>query len=143
MLVAVLTAMAWTEAYGGYSSAVIWIFVIHSAEREIRECHHYSVDVVVAIYVGIMLWKMTCLFWPMKDQSKDTRLSRLEKIQGRLMRAAKDDNIEEIRLLLKEVEVSNQVRENSSSKAMWLFSGGSIIFTLSMVLLAFTLTSDR
>ncbi|KAJ8531282.1 hypothetical protein K7X08_026716 [Anisodus acutangulus] len=142
MLVAVLTAMAWTEAYGGYSSAVIWIFVIHSAQREIRERHHYSVDVVVAIYVGIMLWKMTRLFWPVKDQSKDTRLRRLEKIQGRLMRAAKDDNIEEIRELLKEVEVSNQVRENSSSKAMWLFSGGTIIFTLSMVLLAFTLTSD-
>ncbi|KAG5612345.1 hypothetical protein H5410_023626 [Solanum commersonii] len=142
MLVAVLTAMAWTEAYGGYSSALIWIFVIHSAQREIRERHHYSVDVVVAIYVGIMLWKMTGLFWPMKDQSKATRLSRLEKIQGRLMRAAKDDDIEEIRELLKEVEVSCHVRENSSSKAMWLFSGGTIIFTLSMVLLAFTLTSD-
>ncbi|XP_049391166.1 protein PHLOEM UNLOADING MODULATOR [Solanum stenotomum] len=142
MLVAVLTAMAWTEAYGGYSSALIWIFVIHSAQREIRERHHYSVDVVVAIYVGIMLWKMTGLFWPMKDQSKATRLRRLEKIQGRLMRAAKDDDIEEIRELLKEVEVSSHVRENSSSKAMWLFSGGTIIFTLSMVLLAFTLTSD-
>ncbi|KAL3339891.1 hypothetical protein AABB24_028481 [Solanum stoloniferum] len=142
MLVAVLTAMAWTEAYGGYSSALIWIFVIHSAQREIRERHHYSVDVVVAIYVGIMLWKMTGLFWPMKDQSKATRLRRLEKIQGKLMRAAKDDDIEEIRELLKEVEVSSHVRENSSSKAMWLFSGGTIIFTLSMVLLAFTLTSD-
>ncbi|KAL3371328.1 hypothetical protein AABB24_008057 [Solanum stoloniferum] len=142
MLVAVLTAMAWTEAYGGYSSALIWIFVIHSAQREIRERHHYSVDVVVAIYVGIMLWKMTGLFWPMKDQSKATRLRRLEKIQGRLMRAAKDDDIEEIRELLKEVEVSSHVRENSNSKAMWLFSGGTIIFTLSMVLLAFTLTSD-
>lgn len=142
MLVAVLTAMAWTEAYGGYSSALIWIFVIHSAQREIRERHHYSVDVVVAIYVGIMLWKMTGLFWPMKDQSKDMRLRRLEKIQGRLMRAAKDDDIEEIRELLKEVEVSNQVRENSNSKAMWLFSGGTIIFALTVVLLAFTLTSD-
>lgn len=142
MLVAVLTAMAWTEAYGGYSSALIWIFVIHSAQREIRERHHYSVDVVVAIYVGIMLWKMTGLFWPMKDQSKDSRLRRLEKIQGRLVRAAKDDDIEEIRELLKEVEVSNQGRENSSSKAMWLFSGGTIVFTLSIVLLAFTLTSD-
>ncbi|TMW87751.1 hypothetical protein EJD97_019526 [Solanum chilense] len=142
MLVAVLTAMAWTEAYGGYSSALIWIFVIHSAQREIRERHHYSVDVVVAIYVGIMLWKMTGLFWPMKDRSKATRLRRLEKIQGRLMRAAKDDDIEQIRELLKEVEVSSHVRENSSSKAMWLFSGGTIIFTLCMVLLAFTLTSD-
>lgn len=116
--------------------------MLHSAQREIRERHHYSVDVFVAIYVGIMLWKMTGLFWPMKDESKGRRLRKLEKIQGRLMRAAKDDDIEEIRELLKEVEVSNQVRENTRSKAMWLFSGGTIIFTLSIVLLAFTLTSD-
>lgn len=116
--------------------------MLHSAQREIRERHHYSVDVFVAIYVGIMLWKMTGLFWPMKDESKGRRLRKLEKIQGRLMRAAKDDDIEEIRELLKEVEVSNQVRENTRSKAMWLFAGGTIIFTLTIVLLAFTLTSD-
>lgn len=130
------------EAYGGYSSALIWIFVIHSAQREIRERNHYSVDVVVAIYVGIMLWKMTGFLWPMKDQSKDSRLRRLEKIQGRLLRAAKDDDIEEIRELLKEAELGNQVKANSSSKAMRLFSVGTIVFTISFVLLAFILTSD-
>lgn len=116
--------------------------MIHSAQREIRERNHYSVDVVVAIYVGIMLWKMTGFLWPMKDQSKDSRLRRLEKIQGRLLRAAKDDDIEEIRELLKEVELGNQVKANYSSKAMRLFSVGTIVFTISFVLLAFILTSD-
>ncbi|CAH9092904.1 unnamed protein product, partial [Cuscuta epithymum] len=37
MLVAVLTTMAWTEAYGGYSSAIVWCLLLHSAQREIRE----------------------------------------------------------------------------------------------------------
>ncbi|CAN7082686.1 unnamed protein product [Brassica oleracea var. botrytis] len=70
MLVAVLTAMAWTEAYGGFSSALIWLLVAHSTQRtegnEIRERHHYSVDCVVAIYVGILLWKMTGFIWSNK-----------------------------------------------------------------------------
>ncbi|KAF8693374.1 hypothetical protein HU200_038764 [Digitaria exilis] len=63
MLVAVLTAMAWTEAYGGWSSVVIWLLVVHSTQREIRERHHYSVDCIVAIYVGMFLWRMTRFLW--------------------------------------------------------------------------------
>ncbi|KAJ0540786.1 putative sphingomyelin synthase-like domain-containing protein [Helianthus annuus] len=31
MVVAVLTAMAWTEAYGGLRSVFIWMLVAHSA----------------------------------------------------------------------------------------------------------------
>lgn len=130
------------EAYGGYSSALIWIFLFHSAQREIRERHHYSVDVVVAIYMGICLWKLIGLFWPVKDESKDRRLVKLEKIQGRLMRAAKDYNMDEVRALLKEVELSSHVSQTPRSKVLWLFSGATIIFTLTIVLLAFTLTSD-
>ncbi|KAM3306213.1 hypothetical protein P3S67_013083 [Capsicum chacoense] len=102
-----------------------------------------SLDIVVSIYVGIMLWKTIGIFWPMKDRSKDTRLHSLKKIQGRLMRAAKDDDIEEIRKLLKEVEVSDQVMKDSSSKAVWLFSGGTIISTLRLILITFTLTRDE
>ncbi|XP_028081834.1 uncharacterized protein LOC114283206 [Camellia sinensis] len=49
MLVAVLPAMAWTEVYGGFSSVLIWLLVMHSAQREVRARHHYSVDCVVAI----------------------------------------------------------------------------------------------
>lgn len=142
MLVAVLTAMAWTEAYGGFSSALIWMLVMHSAQREIRERHHYSVDCIVAIYMGIFLWKMTGLFWPIKDTSRARRLNKLEKIQNRLIQAAKDSDMDEVRELLKEVELSSQISQKPGSRAMWLFSGATIFFTIVLVLLAFTLTSD-
>lgn len=143
MLVAVLTAMAWTEAYGGFSSAFIWILVLHSAQREVRERHHYSVDCVVAIYVGILLWKMTGFIWPTKNVSRDRRLDKLEKIQSRLIQASKDCDMDEVRELLKEVElVSSQDNQQSTSRAMWLFSGATIFSTLTIVLLALTWTSD-
>ncbi|XP_059630334.1 protein PHLOEM UNLOADING MODULATOR [Cornus florida] len=142
MLVAVLTAMAWTEAYGGFSSGFIWLLVMHSAQREIRERHHYSVDVIVAIYVGILLWMVTGFIWPAKDASRASRLNKLEKIQGRLLQAAKDFDIEEVRELLKEIELGNQERPSGKNKAMLLFSGATIFFALTIVLLTFILTSD-
>ncbi|KAK6118782.1 hypothetical protein DH2020_047473 [Rehmannia glutinosa] len=141
-LLHVLTAMAWTEAYGGFTSVIIWMLVAHSAQREIRERHHYSVDCIVAIYMGILLWKMTGLFWPIKDTSRYSRLDKLEKIQSKLVQAAKDSDIDGVRELLKEVELSSQVSQKHSSKAMWLFSGATIFFAIVIVLLAFTLTSD-
>ncbi|XP_057974141.1 protein PHLOEM UNLOADING MODULATOR [Malania oleifera] len=142
MLVAVLTAMAWTEAYGGFSSALIWLFVMHSAQREIRERHHYSVDCVVAIYVGILLWKMTgnCI-WPARDASRSIRLTKLEKIQSKLVQAAKDSDIDEVRDLLKEIEFGRQ-GSRDPSRAMWVFACLTIFSSLTIVLLAFTWTSD-
>ncbi|EXC19876.1 hypothetical protein L484_017853 [Morus notabilis] len=143
MLVAVLTAMAWTEAYGGFSSALIWLLVLHSAQREVRERHHYTVDCIVAIYVGILLWKMTGFIWPAKNTVKERRLEMLEKIQGQLTHAAKDSDIDEVRELLQEIELGS--RENQSrdpSRAMWLFACATIFFSITIVLLAFTWTSD-
>ncbi|XP_027091966.1 uncharacterized protein LOC113749794 [Coffea eugenioides] len=142
MLVSVLTAMAWTEAYGGLSSILIWLLVLHSAQREIRERNHYSVDCVLAIYMGIFLWKLIGIFWPTKDASKKRRLIKLERVQGRLTQAAKDSDIDRVREILKEVELSSQVRQNPKSSAMWLFSGATIFCTITVVLLAFMLTSD-
>ncbi|EEF38034.1 protein PHLOEM UNLOADING MODULATOR [Ricinus communis] len=143
MLVAVLTAMAWTEAYGGFSSGIIWLLVLHSAQREIRERHHYTVDCIVAIYVGILLWKMTGCIWPTKNGTRRRKVSKLEKIQRRLIQAAKDSDMEEVRELLKEVELSNQETQNKGqSKFMWVFACVTIISALAIVLLAFTLTSD-
>ncbi|XVE60118.1 hypothetical protein DITRI_Ditri05aG0101500 [Diplodiscus trichospermus] len=143
MLVAVLTAMAWTEAYGGFSSALIWLLVMHSAQREIRERHHYTVDCIVAIYVGILLWKMTGFIWSAMDGTRDRRLSKLGKIQGRLLQAAKDSDMDEVRELLKDVELGSQESQKKGpSKVMWLFACGTIFFSLTIVILAFTLTSD-
>lgn len=124
MLVAVLTAMAWTEAYGGITSALIWLLVLHSAQREVRERHHYTVDCVVAIYVGILLWKMTGFIWSAKDRYKQRRLIKLEKIHNRLVQAAKDSDMDEVRKLLTGIELSNEeTQENAPSRAMWLFAG--------------------
>ncbi|KAE9462709.1 hypothetical protein C3L33_05393, partial [Rhododendron williamsianum] len=95
------------EAYGGFSSALIWILVLRSAQREVRERHHYSVGCVVAIYVGILLWKMTGFIWPTKNVLRDRRLGKLEKIQSRLIQAAKDSDMDEVRVLLKEVELGS------------------------------------
>jgi hypothetical protein len=116
---------------------------MHSAQREIRERHHYTVDCVVAIYVGILLWKMTGFIWPAKDSMRSRRLAKLERIQGRLIQAAKDSDMDEVRELLKEVELGTQESQNKGhSKHLWLFSCATIFSALTIVLLAFTWTSD-
>lgn len=131
------------EAYGGLSSVVVWLFVIHSAQREIRERHHYTVDCVVAIYVGILLWKMTGFIWSAKDVLKRRRLSKLEKIQSKLVQAAKDADIDNVRELLKEIEVTNEESDNRrESGVLWFFACATISVALVIVLLAFTWTSD-
>ncbi|KAM1568789.1 hypothetical protein EV2_035098 [Malus domestica] len=143
VLVAVLTAMAWTEAYGGYSSVIIWLLVGHSAQREIRERHHYSVDCVVAIYAGILLWKFTSFWWPAKDAGRDRRITMLEKIQSRLTQAAKDYDIDEVRELLREVELGSQESQNNKgpSTGMWLFACAIVVTAITIVLLALMMTS--
>lgn len=134
------------EAYGGLSSAVVWFFVIHSAQREIRERHHYSVDCVVAIYVGILLWKMTGFIWSAKDVTRRRKLVKLEKIQNKLVQAAKDADIDEVRELLKEIEVTSQESDNERNRGqsgvLWFFACATVFAALVIVLLAFTWTSD-
>jgi hypothetical protein len=116
---------------------------MHSAQREIRERHHYTVDCIVAIYVGILLWKMTGFIWPKKDASRGKRLTKLEKIQGRLIQAAKDSDMDKVRELLNEVEIGSQESQNKGpSRAMWVFACATILSALTIVLLAFTWTSD-
>ncbi|KAJ9545807.1 hypothetical protein OSB04_025514 [Centaurea solstitialis] len=131
------------EAYGGWSSAFIWTLVAHSAQREVRERHHYTVDCIAAIYVGFLLWKMTGFLWPLKDTSRQARLNKLEKIEGKLYQAARDSDLDQVRDLLKQVDSAGQTKNQSGKeKGMQLFAGGTIIFALTVVLLAFVLTSD-
>jgi len=115
---------------------------MHSAQREIRERHHYTVDCVAAIYVGILLWKMTGFLWSSENVSRIKRLAKLERIEARLTRAAKDDNIEEVRKLLEEVESGSQKEGRLSSKLMCLFPLVTVIFTFTIVILAITYTDD-
>ncbi|PIA41163.1 hypothetical protein AQUCO_02300157v1 [Aquilegia coerulea] len=142
MFVAVLTAMAWTEAYGGWTSSLIWLLVLHSAQREVRERNHYSVDVVVAIYVGILLWRTTKFLWSAKDASVKRRLLKLEKIQGRLVQAAKDSDMDEIRDLLKEVDLGSQDTQESSQRSVVIFGGITLLSVLTIALLTLRWTSD-
>jgi hypothetical protein len=144
MLVAVLTAMAWTEAYGGFSSAIIWTLVFHSAQREIRERYHYTVDCVAAIYVGILLWKMTGFIWPLKDAAKKRRLDKLAKIQKKLIQAAKDTDIDRVQKLLQEVELVSDKQEGQKweGKNMKLFGGIVTISAIAIAVLFFIFLSD-
>lgn len=89
------------------------------------------------------MWKMTGFIWSQKDTSRDRNLSKLEKIQSRLVQAAKDSDIEEVRELLKEIELSSEEsKKQTSIKYSKLFSSATIVFALTIVILAFTLTSD-
>lgn len=116
---------------------------MHSAQREIRERHHYTVDCVVAIYVGILLWKMTGFIWSREATSSNRRLNKFEKIQSRLIQASKDSDIDEVRELLKEFELSSEESKNQIGiKYARLFRSATIVFALTIVVLAFTLTSD-
>ncbi|KAI4976075.1 hypothetical protein ZWY2020_049682 [Hordeum vulgare] len=142
MFVAVLTAMAWTEAYGGWISVVIWFLVLHSAQREIRERYHYSADCIVAIYVGILLWRVTGFIWSTRDSDQARRLSKLDEVQNRLFHAAKDSDMDEIRGLLNEVELAGQSKNTFSQGVILCFAAFMITFTLLFVLLAFSLTSN-
>lgn len=117
------------------------MLVLHSAQREVRERHHYSVDCIVAMYVGILLWRMTGFLWSIKDASRGRRLDKLEMIRGRLTQAAKDGDVDEVRALLEGVEMSSEESQNKG-KGMQLFAVGTIFTSLTIVLLAFTLLSD-
>jgi hypothetical protein len=121
---------------------VIWLLVLHSAQREIRERHHYSVDCVVAIYVGVLLWRMTGFIWSARNANRAKQLAKLEEVQSRLIHAAKDSDMNEVRSLLKQVEQAGKERQGFSQRAILAFAAVTIMFTLSCVLLAFTMTCD-
>jgi hypothetical protein len=121
---------------------VIWLLILHSAQREIRERHHYSVDCVVAIYVGMLLWRMTGFIWSARNANRAKQLAKLEEVQSRLIHAAKDSDMNEVRSLLKQVEQAGKERQGFSQRAILAFAAVTIMFTLSCVLLAFTMTSD-
>lgn len=141
VLVASLTAMAWTEAYPGWTTGLLWSFVLHTAQREIRERHHYSADIIGGIYMGILLWRSTSFIWTSKDRLQEARLQALAKIEGRIMQAAKDGDVNNVRQLLEQVEGDNKERRPSQ---VVVVIAASIVttFSLGIALLAFVWTAD-
>ncbi|MCO5606992.1 hypothetical protein L7F22_061183 [Adiantum nelumboides] len=141
VLVASLTAMAWTEAYPGWTTGLLWFFVLHTAQREIRERHHYSADVIGGIYMGILLWRSTSFLWTSKDRLQEARLQALAKVEGRIMQAAKDGDVINVRQLLKQVEDDN--KEKKPSQFVVLIAASVLTtFSLGIALLAFVWTAD-
>lgn len=86
---------------------------------------------------------MTGFIWPRADASRGRRLIKLEKIQGRLIQAAKDSDMEKVRELLEEVETGSQESKSKGpSRAMLVLASAIILSALTIVLLALTWTSD-
>ncbi|XP_024386487.1 protein PHLOEM UNLOADING MODULATOR [Physcomitrium patens] len=141
MYVAVLTAMAWQEAYPGWGSVFIWFLVAHTGQREIRERHHYSVDVVSGIYVGILMWRTTRWIWSSKDHNQKLKLKHLAAMEDDLQKAAKEGDLEGIRSMLNRVSKSG-AEEKASERTLLLVAGSILFMTLGLGLLAFKLTAD-
>lgn len=141
ILVSVLTAMAWMEAYPGWTAGLLWCFVLHTAQREIRERHHYSVDVVSGIYMGILLWRSTSFIWSAKDRLHEDRLRYLGRIEGKIKQAAKDGDLSIVWKLLKEVESVGKEKKPSKT-VLFIFASFVTLFSLGIGLLAFVWTAD-
>ena len=85
---------------------------------------------------------MTGSLWSAMETNRSRRLSKLDEVQKRLFRAAKDSDVFEIRNLLNEVELAVQEKKGFSQRFIFSFAAAVIVFTVLFVLLAFTLTND-
>ncbi|GBG69976.1 hypothetical protein CBR_g4804 [Chara braunii] len=112
VLVATLTAMAYQDAYPGWTSWMVWALLGQSALREIRERHHYTADVVVGLFVGVALWRLTKRFgWCTEEEDyEDEARSRRDAL---ILRAAKDGDMGRVIDLLTEKEGVNEEMKGS------------------------------
>lgn len=136
MLVAVITACAWQEAYPGWASIIIWFLAFHSGQREIRERHHYSVDVLGAIFVGIVLWRWTRFLWSPIDESKSVVATILAERVDELTKAVKDNDMEKVRVIVEESQKKTGISTNSQLSTKKTLVG--IILVLLCVALSVT-----
>ncbi|CAM6063320.1 unnamed protein product [Sphagnum tenellum] len=144
MFVAVLTAMAWTEAYPGWTSLFLWLLVAHSGQREIRERHHYSVDVVVGIYMGVLLWWTTSWIWSKQDQTQAFKLKQLALVEGDIQKAAKEGDLDKIRSMLNKISKVGKIQNTPTMSNITSYVSGGIIIliTLSLGLLLLSWTAN-
>lgn len=127
-------ATAWLsvqELHPGWTSRIIWGLLAHSGMREIRERHHYSVDVVLGTFVGVMLWKATS---PAPAASGER--------ENELQKAAKDGDMERIRDILDRNRPSSLQEMRSTDWRTTVFGFGLIAGTFSLCLTVFYLSSN-
>ena len=141
------------EAFPGWSSVLLWLLTIHSGQREIRERQHYSVDVVAAFYMGVLLWWSTGFLWsrPKLVKRDDAVQREVGKKAEQLMKASKDGDLEAIRNLLQDAHeeadhlVSNgssrsTVKKGTNSPLLWIAGAIFILACVGISLLIFQMT---
>ncbi len=132
------------EAYPGWTSLFLWLLVAHSGQREIRERHHYSVDVVVGIYMGVLLWWTTSWIWSKQDQTQAFKLKQLALVEEDIQKAAKEGDLDKIRSMLNKISKVGKIQNTPTMSDITSYvSGGVIILiTLSLGLLLLSWTAN-
>jgi hypothetical protein len=132
------------EAYPGWTSLFLWLLVAHSGQREIRERHHYSVDVVVGIYMGVLLWWTTSWIWSKQDQTQAFKLKQLALVEGDIKKAAKEGDLDKIRSMLNKISKVGKIQNTPTMSNITSYVSGGIIIliTLSLGLLLLSWTAN-
>jgi hypothetical protein len=132
------------EAYPGWTSLFLWLLVAHSGQREIRERHHYSVDVVVGIYMGVLLWWTTSWIWSKQDQTQAFKLKQLALVERDIQKAAKEGDLDKIRSMLNKISNVGKIQNTPTMSNITSYVSGGIIIsiTLSLGLLLLSWTAN-
>lgn len=132
------------EAYPGWTSLFLWLLVAHSGQREIRERHHYSVDVVVGIYMGVLLWWTTSWTWSKQDQTQAFKLKQLALVERDIQKAAKEGDLDKIRSMLNKISKVGKIPNTPTMSSITSYVSGGIIIliTLSLGLLLLSWTAN-
>jgi hypothetical protein len=132
------------EAYPGWTSLFLWLLVAHSGQREIRERHHYSVDVVVGIYMGVLLWWTTSWIWSKQGQTQALKLKQLALVEGDIQKAAKEGDLDKIRSMLNKISKVGKIQNTPTMSNITSYVSGGIIIliTLSLGLLLLSWTAN-
>jgi hypothetical protein len=132
------------EAYPGWTSLFLWLLVAHSGQREIRERHHYSVDVVVGIYMGALLWWTTSWIWSKQDQTQASKLKQLALVEEDIQKAAKEGDLDKIRSMLNKISKVGKIQNTPTMSDITSYVSGGIIIliTLSLGLLLLSWTAN-
>lgn len=119
------------EVYPGWTSAAVWALLAHSGMREVRERHHYSVDVVLGCFVGVMLWRAT-----------SPRGERTLEREDALRKAAKDGDMDRLRDILERKMRIGFEETGAPDGRTKLFGAGLLAGTFALGLAVFLLCSN-
>ncbi|GJP35827.1 hypothetical protein CLOM_g20377 [Closterium sp. NIES-68] len=160
IITAALTACAWQDAYPGWGSSLVWMLVMHAAQRDIRERSHYSVDVIIALYLAPLLWQTTRFLWSRpapRPSRKELLGSALASKGDELVKAVKEGDFEKVKRTVemarheadarekgKDLEGGEEVGRGERGMQRYLSHlGVALILTMFGVVLVAILVSDE